>query len=68
MIGVAPAYRGRGVSRPILAASLEYLKSVGVDDVGLHVDGNNAPAIRLYTSMGFKKVGELPWYEYKFDT
>jgi mycothiol synthase len=66
MIGVSPDYRGLGVSRPILSASMEYLKSAGVDDIGLHVDGNNIPAIRLYTSMGFNKVGELHWYEYKF--
>lgn len=65
MIGVSPDYRGLGISRPILSAGMEYLKSVGVDDIGLHVDGNNIPAIRLYTSMGFNKVGELHWYEYK---
>ena len=66
MIGVAPDYRGMGVSKPILSASMEYLKFVGTDDIGLHVDGNNTPAIRLYTSIGFNKVGELHWYEYKF--
>jgi mycothiol synthase len=65
MIGVAPDYRGLGVSKPILSASMEYLKSVGVDDIGLHVDGDNTPAIRLYSSMGFNKVGELHWYGYK---
>lgn len=63
MIGVSPDYRGKGVSKPILAASLKYLKSAGVHDVGLHVDSRNTPAIRLYTSMGFNKVGELHWYE-----
>jgi mycothiol synthase len=68
MIGVAPDYRGLGVSKPILSASMEYLKSVGADDIGLHVDGDNAPAIRLYSSMGFSKVGELHWYEYKFSS
>jgi mycothiol synthase len=66
MIGVAPDYRGLGVSKPILSASMGYLKSIRVDDIGLHVDGNNAPAIRLYASMGFSKVGELHWYGYKF--
>jgi mycothiol synthase len=63
MIGISPKYRGRGISRPILAASLSYLKSAGAHDVGLHVDSNNAPAIGLYTSLGFNKVGELHWYE-----
>ena len=62
MIGVAPAYRGRGLSKPLLLAGMQYLKSTGVEDIGLHVDGNNSPAIRLYTSVGFEKVGELNWY------
>jgi mycothiol synthase len=66
MIGVSPDYRGRGVSQPILAASLAYLKSAGADEVGLHVDSSNTPAIRLYTSLGFNKVGELHWYELNF--
>jgi mycothiol synthase len=65
MIGVAPDYRGRGVSKPILLAGMEYLKSIKVNDIGLHVDGDNAPAIRLYLSVGFEKVGELHWYEFR---
>ncbi len=43
---------------------MDYLQSINVDEIGLHVDGNNTPAIRLYTSVGFEKVGELHWYEY----
>ena len=64
MIGIAPSHRGRGVSKPVLVAGMEYLLSIHVDEIGLHVDGNNTPAIRLYTSVGFEKVGELHWYEY----
>jgi mycothiol synthase len=63
MIGIAPNYRGRGLSQPVLAAGMEYLQSIPVDQIGLHVDGRNTPAIRLYTSVGFEKVGELHWYE-----
>lgn len=62
MIGVSPAYRGRGLSKPLLLEGMQYLKSTGVEDIGLHVDGNNGPAIRLYTSVGFEKVGELNWF------
>ena len=40
------------------------MQSAAVDSIGLHVDGNNTPAIRLYTSVGFAKAGELHWYEY----
>ena len=63
MIGVMPDYRGQGVSRHILHAGMRYLHSIGISEVGLEVDGNNAPAIRLYTSTGFKKIGERHWFE-----
>jgi len=65
MIGVAPEYRGQGISKPLLLDGMAYLRSVGVASLGLHVDGSNTPAIRLYTSVGFEKVGELHWYEIK---
>jgi len=65
MIGIAPDYRGKGVSKPVLVAGMDYLRSIHVDEIGLHVDGQNTPAIRLYTSVGFEKVGELHWYEYR---
>jgi len=63
MIGVSPDFRGRGFSKPLLVAGMEYLKSAGAAEIGLHVDGINAPAIALYQSVGFLKVGELHWYE-----
>lgn len=63
MIGVSPDFRGRGFSKPLLVAGMEYLKSAGAAEIGLHVDGINAPAIALYQSVGFQKVGELHWYE-----
>ena len=63
MIGVSPDYRGRGISNTILLAGMEYLRSLAVADIRLQVDGSNTPAVRLYTSVGFEKVGELHWFE-----
>lgn len=63
MIGVVPDFRGKGVSRSILLAGMDYLKSIGVADIGLQVDGSNTPATRLYASVGFEKVGEGHWFE-----
>ncbi|MCH8988543.1 MAG: GNAT family N-acetyltransferase [Chloroflexi bacterium] len=63
MIGVVPRYRGKGVSRHILQAGMKHLRSVGLAEIGLEVDGNNDPAVRLYTSTGFKKIGERHWFE-----
>ncbi len=64
-IGLAPDFRGGGISRTILAAGMNYLRAAGADYVRLEVDGDNAPAIRLYQSMGFQKAGELHWYEHR---
>lgn len=66
-IGLAPEFRGGGISRLILSAGMSYLRSAGADYIRLEVDGENAPAIRLYQSMGFQKAGELHWYEYRVD-
>ena len=63
MIGVVPEYRGKGVSRHILHAGMEYLRSTGLSEIGLEVDGNNGPAVGLYKSTGFKTVGERHWFE-----
>jgi mycothiol synthase len=63
MIGVVPEYRGRGISRYILLAGMEFLLSLDVAAIGLQVDQDNAPAIRLYASVGFEKAGERHWFE-----
>ena len=63
MIGVTPPFRGRGLSRPILRAGMEFLRSRGVKYISLDVDGENVPAIKLYSSEGFKKDRELHWFE-----
>ncbi len=63
MIGVVPDFQGKGVSRHVLHAGMRHLRSVGMKEVGLEVDSSNDPAIRLYTSTGFKKIGERHWFE-----
>ena len=63
MIGVVPEFRGQGISSSILSSGMKYLTSIGVEDIGLEVDSNNTPAIRLYTSVGFTHVGDIHWFE-----
>jgi len=63
MIGVVPDYRGKGLSRHILQAGIKQLRSIGLAEIGLEVDGNNAPAVGLYKSAGFKTMGERHWFE-----
>ena len=63
MIGIDPAYRQLRLGRPLLQAGLSYLSSQEVGHVELEVDGQNRPAIRLYQSVGFEKVGEHQWFQ-----
>jgi mycothiol synthase len=48
--------RGRRVGTRILATVIEQLRAEGVAEVGLEVDPDNTPAIRLYERYGFKTV------------
>jgi mycothiol synthase len=63
MVGVVPAYRGQGLSKPLLLKGMEHMGGRGVKYVTLDVDGRNVAAIRLYTSVGFEKARELHWFE-----
>ena len=63
MIGVVPDFRGQGISHSILLAGMHYLRTLNVSEIGLEVDGSNTPGVRLYTSVGFQKVGERHWFE-----
>ena len=58
---VAPAYRGRGVGRAVLAAVLETARSLpGLACVSLSVTSEQPAARHLYTSMGFRPFGLEP--------
>ena len=63
MIGVVPAYRGKGLSKPLLLRGMEYMRTKGVGSIQLEVDGENAPAVGLYTSVGFQEEARLHWFE-----
>jgi ribosomal protein S18 acetylase RimI-like enzyme len=54
--GVAPAARGRGIARALLAAGLHEGSAARIDTVTLAVDSRNAPAKRLYESHGFRRT------------
>jgi mycothiol synthase len=63
MIGVVPEFRGRGISKSILMAGMDFLQTAGARNISLEDDSSNTPAIRLYTSVGFEKTSELHWFE-----
>ena len=53
VVAVNPKAAGRGLGTVLTAAGLHYLKDRGLDSVLLYVDGDNDPAIAVYTGQGF---------------
>ncbi|MDY6917186.1 MAG: GNAT family N-acetyltransferase [Chloroflexota bacterium] len=67
MMGVAPDCRGMGLGRAVLLAGIEYLRSRGIDEIGLTVDCENRAALALYQSAGFTRTATTLWYERGLD-
>ena len=67
MLGVDRDYRNRGLGRIALFRGLSYLKSRGARIVELTVDRDNADALSLYRSAGFKEWASSLWYEKTID-
>jgi ribosomal protein S18 acetylase RimI-like enzyme len=59
MLVVAPAYRGHGIGRGLVAACLRCAVRDGAPAVGLHTSPIMASALRLYTELGFTRDREL---------
>jgi ribosomal protein S18 acetylase RimI-like enzyme len=56
-MGVVPEYRGRGVGRALVEATLSAARSKGLARIDLEVRADNAAAIGLYRAVGFKVEG-----------
>ncbi|NMP31298.1 GNAT family N-acetyltransferase [Thalassotalea sp. M1531] len=50
-----PEYRGQGISQQLIQALFSWGKTHGVTEVLLDVYNDNAPAIKAYEKLGFKK-------------
>ncbi|MDE6028884.1 MAG: ribosomal protein S18-alanine N-acetyltransferase [Clostridiales bacterium] len=56
-IAISEAYRRRGIGKALLTALLREADACGVHSVFLLVRDGNAPAVALYDSIGFTRVG-----------
>lgn len=61
-MAIAPAWRGRGFSRPLLDFHLRSLAGRGAQAIFLEVDAHNEAALRLYRRAGFHQVGRRQGY------
>lgn len=64
-LGVLPHFRGLGVGAQLLMAMSHRAFSEGHERVGLIVDVDNPRAERLYTSLGFRRVGTRQFLGHK---
>lgn len=57
-----PSARGMGYGRAVMSAALNWVRSMGATHSAIQVLASNAPALNLYTSLGF---GEVYPYTYR---
>jgi [ribosomal protein S18]-alanine N-acetyltransferase len=61
-LAVDPAQRRHGIARALVAAGLERLDREGIQVCFLEVRLDNAPAVTLYESLGFARIGHRRGY------
>jgi RimJ/RimL family protein N-acetyltransferase len=62
---VAPALRGTGVARDLVASVVDWARARGSERVILSVEGYNERAARLYERCGFTEVNAPPGLPYE---
>ena len=63
VVGVDPGAQGGGLGKAVTLAGLRYLRDRGLPQVILYVEGDNAPAIAVYTRLGFTRYETDVQYE-----
>ncbi|NRB18064.1 MAG: GNAT family N-acetyltransferase [Rhodobacteraceae bacterium] len=58
-VGLLPEWRGQGIGRPLITATLDAAFERGFTRIELTVFASNTRAIALYEKIGFNKEGEL---------
>lgn len=61
-LGVIPPMRKRNAAHIMLLKGIEHLTNIGVKRVFLEVSETNIAAQKLYSTMGFKKIGNRKNY------
>ena len=60
-LAILPDYRRQGIAKALLLATKERANQLGLPCVGLLVDKENPVGEALYSSVGFRYVGDNKW-------
>ena len=61
VIGTRPTHQGRGLGLALLLTGMHRLKERGATGVFLETELAETPALRLFTSVGFRRVSAWQW-------
>ena len=67
LIGVAAAYRGRGLGKALLVAGLDALRKGGAQQAWVRTESANTAAVQLYQAAGFTSANSF-WYLRRFNS
>ena len=65
VVAIDPAAQGRGLGRVLTLAGLHHLRALGVGEVILYVESDNAPAVRVYDGLGFTHASHDTHVQYR---
>ena len=58
VVGISPVAQGRGLGRLLTLTGLHHLRDRGLGEVILYVEADNAPAVAVYSGLGFTHADE----------
>jgi mycothiol synthase len=61
-LGVLPEFRGRGYGRAVLLLAVRKLTEEGLSSIMLQVAAENAAALQLYKSCGFRETSTMDYF------